>query len=191
MGMNEHYSDYVKKNIPHSDVVFEKIGEKDKPLVRIIHQQHIKNNLGALILFLIGFIPLLWFFVRSLFIRLPNVFYDILTLVLIFAALVTLAYFIYDIIGPFKGIRKGIVLASERIQEIKDNKNATYQYVFDIYLPDTDQSLMSYQVSREVFESVNPGDGIVIYKTLRKVKALPDPERKGVMDVSKIKSGVR
>ena len=191
MGMNEHYSDYVKKNIPHSDVVFEKIGEKDKPLVRIIHRQHIKNNLGALILFLIGFIPLLWFFVRSLFIRLPNVFYDILTLVLIFAALVTLAYFIYDIIGPFKGIRKGIVLASERIQEIKDNKNATYQYVFDIYLPETDQSLMSYQVSREVFESVNPGDGIVIYKTLRKVKALPDPERKGVMDVSKIKSGVR
>lgn len=189
--MNEHYSDYVKKNIPHSDVVFGKIGEKDKPLVRIIHRQHIKNNLGALILFMIGFIPLLWFFVRSLFIRLPNVFYDILTLVLIFAALVTLAYFIYDIIGPFKGIRKGIVLASERIQEVKDNKNATYQYVFDIYLTDTDQSLMSYQVSREVFESVNPGDGIVIYKTLRKVKALPDPECKGVMDVSKIKSGVR
>ena len=47
------------------------------------------------------------------------------------------------------------------------------------------------QASSRGVESVNPGDGIVIYKTLRKVKALPDPERKGVMDVSKIKSGVR
>lgn len=189
--MNEHYSDYVKKNIPHSDIVFDKIEEKDKALVKTIHGQHIKNNLGTLILFTIGFIPLFWFFARSLFIRLPNVFFDILTLVLIGGALVALGYFIYDVIGPFKGIRKGIVLASERIQEVKDNKNVTYQYVFDIYLPDTDQTLMSYQVSREVFECVNPGDGIVIYKTLRKVKALPDPERKGVMDVSKIKSGVR
>ena len=119
--MNEHYSDYVKKNIPHSDIVFDKIEEKDKALVKVIHSQHIKNNLGTLILFTIGFIPLFWFFVRSLFIRLPNVFFDILTLALICAALIALAYFIYDVIGPFKGIRKGIVLASERIQEAKDN----------------------------------------------------------------------
>ena len=44
--MNDHYSDYVKKNIPHSDIVFDKIEEKDKALVKIIHGQHIKNNLG-------------------------------------------------------------------------------------------------------------------------------------------------
>ena len=89
-------------------------------------------------------------------------------------------------------IRKGVVLASQRIQEEKDNRNKTYQYVFDIYIEDSDQSLMSYQVDKEVFSSIEPGDGVVLLRARgkKKVKILADPMRRDVMDVSTIKSGV-
>ena len=190
MGMKDHYSDYVKKNVSPSQIVFGKIEENDKELFKRIHKQHIRNNIGLVIVLGISFIAVLLFFIGCLFTRLSSVFYDVLTLILSFAALATLFYNLYDVLGPFRGVRKGVVLSSERIQEHKDNRNASYQYVFDIYLPDTDQSLMSYQVSREVFESVDPGDGIVMFKTMRKIKALADPDSRGIMDVSKIKSGV-
>ena len=189
--MNEHYSDYVKKNISPSDIVFEDVGEQDKELIKRIHKNHIRTNRGLLILMMIAFAVIFTFFVASVINRASTLFIDIFTIVVSFAISAALFYHIYDILGPIKKIRKGIILSSERIQEIKDNRNATYQYVFDIFLPDTDQTLMSYQVDREVFERVDPGDGIVIIKTLRKkLKVLADPSREGIMDVSKIKSGV-
>lgn len=189
--MNEHYSDYVKKNISPSDIVFEKVEGKDTALIKEIHKKHIRTNRGLLILLFIAFAAIFAFFVFSLIYRASTVFIDVFTLAVSFAILAGLFYYIYEILGPIRKIRKGIVLASDRIQEIKDNRNATYQYVFDIFLPDTDQTLMSYQVDREVFEDVDPGDGIVIIKTIRKkIKVLADPEREGIMDVSKIKSGV-
>ena len=59
-----------------------------------------------------------------------------------------------------------------------------------IYLEDRDETLMSYSVSKVVFASVEPGDGVAVVKVGKKVMVLEDPERKGVMDVSKIKSGI-
>lgn len=51
---------------------------------------------------------------------------------------------------------------------------------------------MSYQVDKEVFSSIEPGDGVVLLKARgkKKVKILADPKRRDVMDVSTIKSGV-
>ena len=97
---------------------------------------------------------------------------------------------IYDLIGGYKGILRGVVLASQRVQEQKDNRNYTYQYVFDIYFEEKEQTLMSYAVSKEVFEVVNPGDGVILVKVGGKIKVLEDLDRKGVMDVSNIKSGI-
>ena len=49
---------------------------------------------------------------------------------------------------------------------------------------------MSFVVSQEVFSQVEPGDGVLVVKPGRKVKVMLDPERKAVMDVSNIKSGI-
>ena len=185
-----HYSDYVKMNTSPSNIVLNKVEDNDKDLIRQVRKQHIKNNLVMLIASGIGFSVALWFFIRSLINRASTVFVDVFTLAVLLAVMITLFYFIFDVLGPFRGFRKGIVLSSDRIGEEKDNRNRTYQYVFDIYLEESEQTLMSYQVSKEVFEAINPGDGIVLFKTIRKLKALPDPSRKCVMDVSKIKSGI-
>ena len=61
---------------------------------------------------------------------------------------------------------------------------------FDIYMEDKDESLMSFSVSPEVFKEVEPGDGVLVVKAGRKVRVMPDPDRKAVMDVSRIRSGV-
>ena len=100
------------------------------------------------------------------------------------------AYFIYDIIRGFRGIRKGVILSSSRLQEEKDNRNKTYQYVADIYMEDIDRSLISYPITQEVFQEVKPGDGIVILKARKAVKVLPDPQRVGAVDVKDMKSNV-
>ena len=89
-----------------------------------------------------------------------------------------------------KGIRKGVVLAASREQENKDGRNTSYQFVFDIYMEDKDETLMSFVVSQEVFSQVEPGDGVLVVKAGRKVKVMQDPERKAVMDVRNIKSGI-
>ena len=185
-----HYQDYVKMNVSPSSVVLNKIEEADKDLITQVRKQHIKNNLVLLIVLGIGFVGVLCLFIWSLAFRSSSLFADVFTIALALAALIAISYYGFDVLGPFKGVRRGVVLTADRIGEAKDNRNRTYQYVFDIYLEDSEQTLMSYQVSKEVFQAVNPGDGVVLFKTLKKLKALPDPTRKSVMDVSKIKSGI-
>ena len=60
----------------------------------------------------------------------------------------------------------------------------------DIYLEDKDETLMSYSINQDVFASVEPGDGVAVVKVGKKVLVLEDPDRKGVMDVSNIRSGI-
>jgi hypothetical protein len=63
--------------------------------------------------------------------------------------------------------------------------------VFDIYFEDRDETLMSYTVDKEVSSAVEPGDGVIIARCGRRIKVFEDPDRKGVMDVSRIRSGIR
>lgn len=188
--MNAHYSDYVSKAVPASDIVFEKIKPEHKALLKDVRKEHIRANLWFLIAMFVMFIVCGWGFFRSVTTPIEEPFQDIVAMLVFLVGFVLAAYWIHDVFAGFKGIRKGVVLASSRLQEEKDNRNKTYQYVFDIYIEDTDQTLMSYQVDKEVFSDINPGDGVVLLKTRFKIKILADPERIGVMDVSKIKSGV-
>lgn len=185
-----HYQDYVKMNVSPSSVVLNKIEDKDKDLISRVRKTHIKTNLVMIVVLGICFVAALCFFIWSLVFRSPSVFADVFTTALALVALLAISYYAFDVLGPFKGFRRGVVLTEDRIGEAKDNRNRTYQYVFDIYLEDSEQTLMSYQVSKEVFQAINPGDGVILFKTFKKLKTLPDPTRKNVMDVSKIKSGI-
>lgn len=189
--MNAHYSDYVSKATPVSDIVFDKIKAEDKELLKDVKKEHIRANIWFLVAMFAIFLFCSWGLVSSAIQGIENPFQDIATLIGFAFGFLLSGYWIYDVFSGFKGIRKGVVLASSRLQEEKDNRNKTYQYVFDIYLEDTDQTLMSYQVDQEVFSDIQPGDGVVLLKTRFKIKILADPSRQGVMDVSKIKSGVR
>ena len=104
-----------------------------------------------------------WGIISSITAGFSNLFTDIFTLAGFGVGFLVSGYWVYDILSGYQLIRKGVVLASQRIQEEKDNRNKTYQYVFDIYLEDSDQSLMSYQVDKEVFSSIEPGDGVVLH----------------------------
>lgn len=188
--MNNHYSDYLKKSVPVQELSFEEIGSDDKTLLKLVKKIHIKTNLFFLVTLSVGFLLCAGAFVN--FLRVPA--YDtteqVVTLCATGIGMLVTGYFIYTILGAFKGFRKGVVLAASRLQAVKDNRNKTYQYVFDIYMEDKDETLMSFSVNKEAFESARPGDGVILLKVGRKVKILADPERKGVMDVSLVKSGL-
>ncbi len=188
--MNAHYSDYVSKAAPLSDIVFDKIKAEDKDLLKDVKKEHIRANKWFLVAMFVIFLFCCWGIISSIIAGIDKPFQDITALVAFILGFLLSGYWIHDVFAGFRGIRKGVVLASSRLQEEKDNRNKTYQYVFDIYLEDTDQTLMSYQVDQEVFTDIQPGDGVVLLKTRFKVKILADPSRQGVMDVSKIKSGV-
>ena len=187
-----HYEDYLKKNVPITDVVFNRITEQDKDVVKEVRSEHIRKNKGFLAVTGIGVIFCTWGIISSFVAGFSNPASDLFTLAAFVAGFLVCGYWVYDILSGYQLIRKGVVLAANRIQEEKDNRNRTYQYVFDIYLEDSDQSLMSYQVDKEVFSSLEPGDGVVLLKAMgkKKVKILADPKRREVMDVSTIKSGV-
>jgi len=188
--MNDHYSDYLKKSVPVKDLVFNKVQDNDKELIKQVKKEHIRSNTGFLVLLSIGFIACATVFITFLTTPYDNLFYHIFSLVIFGSGTLFTGDLIYTILGSVKGIRRGVVLTASRVQEVKDNRNYTYQYVFDIYMEDRDETIMSYSVGQEVFTEVQPGDGVVIVKVGRKIKVMNDPERKGVMDVSKIKSGV-
>lgn len=188
--MNDHYSDYLKKNISINDLEFNKVQESDKDALKKVRMIHIKRNAGFLVVMVIAFVLSIWYFVNFLIIPPDNIVYQIVVLSFLGLGAVVSAGFIYNILGVVKGIRRGVVLAASRIQEVKDNRNRTYQYVLDIFFEDTDQTLMSYGVDQEVFSVVQPGDGIIVVKIGRKAKVMYDPDRKGIMDVSNIKSGL-
>lgn len=188
--MANHYSDYKKMNVPVSDLVFDDIKDTDKELLSRIKKQRIKASIAFLILMIFAFTGCIFLFVVSLLTPSDNLVFKIIALVVIGAGAIITGKQIYDLIGGYKGILRGVVLASQRVQEQKDNRNYTYQYVFDIYFEEKEQTLMSYAVSKEVFEVVNPGDGVILVKVGGKIKVLEDLDRKGVMDVSNIKSGI-
>ena len=188
--MANHYSDYMKLNVPVSDLAFDDIKAEDKDLLSRVKKLRIKNNMAFLILMIIAFTGCLFLFGVCMTTPSDSLFYKIIALVVTGAGAVITGKQIFDLIGGYKGILKGVVLASQRVQEQKDNRNYTYQYVLDIYIEDKQQTLMSYAVDKETFERVDPGDGVVLVKVGKKVKVLEDLDRKGVMDVSNIKSGI-
>ncbi len=187
-----HYEDYLEKNVPISSVVFDKVTEQDKGLLKEVRSEHIRKNKGFLALMILFVLFCTWGIITSFTAGFSNPATDIFTLAGFGVGFLVSGYWVYDILSGYQLICKGVVLAANRIQEEKDNRNRTYQYVFDIYLEDSDQSLMSYQVDKEVFSSIEPGDGVVLLKAMgkKKVKILADPKRRDVMDVSTIKSGV-
>lgn len=188
--MNNHYSDYLKKNVSVNDLTFDKISDEDKDLLKRVKKAHIKANMGFLVIFSIGFIACTYFFTAFLIAPSDSLIFKLLSLIILGAGMFGCGMMIYEIIAGIRGIRKGVVLAASREMENREGRNTSYQYIFDIYMEDKDESLMSFPVSPEVFSEVEPGDGVLVVKAGRKVKVMQDPDRKQIMDVSKIKSGV-
>lgn len=188
--MGNHYSDYLKKNVSVKDLVFDEIREKDKALLKRVKKAHIKSNMGFLVIFSIGFIACTYFFTAFLIVPSDSLIFKLLSLIILGAGMAGCGMLVYEIIAGIKGIRKGVVLTASREMENRDGRNSSYQYIFDIYMEDKDESLMSFSVSPEVFKEVEPGDGVLVVKAGRKIRVMPDPDRKAVMDVSRIRSGV-
>ena len=188
--MSRHYSDYQKMAVSVKDLVFDRVQESDKELVRKVKNEHIRMNRGLLILLTIAFIACAWFFVQFLIVPPDIIAFEVMSLVILGAVMIYLGSLFYGIVGGIKGIRKGIVLAASRQQEVKDARNATYQYVVDIFFEDREETLMSYSISKDAFGTISPGDGVVVAKVGRRILVLADPERRGVMDVSNIRSNM-
>lgn len=188
--MSNHYSDYLKKSVPVSALVFDKVQESDKDVIRRVKSAHIKANLVFIILLAVSCVACLWYFIRFCFLPLDNIVYQAVAQSAFGAAVCITGYFLFGFFRSIKEIRRGICLTSTRAQENKEGRNSSYQFVFDIYMEDRDETLMCYTVDREVSSAVQPGDGVIIAKCGKKIKVFEDPDRKQVMDVSKIKSGI-
>lgn len=188
--MADHYSDYLKKAVSVKDLVFDKVSESDKDVIKRIKKEHIKSNMLFIIILSIATLACLWYFINFCFLPNDSFVYQAVTQSCFGAAIVVMGYFIFGFFRGIKEIRRGVVLASSREQENKDGRNSSYQFVMDIYMEDRDEALMSYTVDKEVSQRVQPGDGVIIAKCGRAVKVFEDPDRKGVMDVSRIKSGI-
>ena len=188
--MSNHYSDYLKKSVSVSDLVFDKVQESDKDVIKRVKKAHIKANMLFIVLLGISCVTCLYYVIRFCFLPLDNFVYQAVTQSAFGAAVVITGYFFYGFFRSIKEIRRGVVLASTRSGENPDGRNAAYQFVFDIYMEDRDETLMCYTVDREVSSAVQPGDGVIIAKCGKKIKVFEDPDRKQVMDVSKIKSGI-
>ncbi len=188
--MNSHYSDYLKKSVPVDSLTFDKVTENDKELIRNVRKAHIRANRGLLVVAIIAFLACTGFCISFLLTPFDSLVYQIVSLLACGGGAFGTGNIIYHMIGGIRGIRRGVILTATRVQEVKDNRNATYQYVVDIYLEDKDETLMSYSIYQDVFASVEPGDGVAVVKVGKKVLVLEDPDRKGVMDVSNIRSGI-
>ena len=188
--MSNHYSDYQKKAVSVDSLTFDAIKEEDKELVKKVRNARVKTHMGFIILMGILFLVCAFLLVNSIIAPISNIYAEIASFPLFIGGMFITGRMIFSFLGGCKGVRKGVVLASDRLKEFSEKRNATFQYVFDIYMEDKDETLMSYSVIPEVFEAVHPGDGVLIVKVGRKVQVLEDPERKGVMDVSTIKSGI-
>ena len=189
--MADHYSDYLKKSVSVSDLVFDKVQESDKDVIKRIRKAHIRSNIVYIILLSIAFLACSWYFVNFCLLPVDNIVYEVISLGLFGAAIFITGYIIFGYFRSIKEIRRGVVLASSREQENRDGRNTSYQFVFDIYFEDRDETLMSYTVDKEVSSSVQPGDGVILTRFGRSIKVYEDPDRKGVMDVSRIRSGIR
>ena len=188
--MADHYSDYLKKAVSVSDLVFDKVQESDKEVIKKIRKNHIKKNMVYIILLGIALLACSWYFVNFCFLPVDSIVYEVISLGAFGAAIIITGSIIIGYFRGIKEIRRGVCLASSREQENKEGRNTSYQFVFDIYMEDRDETLMSYTVDKEVSSVVQPGDGVIIAKCGKKIKVFEDPERKGVMDVSRIRSGL-
>ena len=137
--MNSHYSDYLKKSVPADSLIFDKVTENDRELIKSVRKAHINANKGFLALLIFAFIVCAGFFICFLMTPFDSIVYEVVTLAVTGSGAFGSGSAIYNIIGGIKGIRRGVVLTAERIGEMKDNRNATYQYVLDIYLEDRDE----------------------------------------------------
>ena len=191
--MKDHYSDYQKKSVSADSLTFDKIGDKDSELISRVRKDNIRRNIGFLILLLIVLLGMTWALLSVIIshintIAVPHSGSSVFqTITVCFQGCVILVciYFLRELIGFYNGIRKGVVLTSSRI-----NDGKVYLHVFDIYMEDKDETLMNFTVRKDVFQQVRPGDGVLIVRSGRKIKVLPDPDRRGVMDVSNIRSGI-
>lgn len=188
--MSNHYSDYQKKAVSVDELTFDAISEDDKALIKKVRNARIKSHLGFVIIMCLIFFVCAFLLVNSIIAPLSNIYSEIASFPLFIGGMIISGRIILSFLGGCKGIRKGVVLTADRLKEFSEKRNATFQYVFDIYMEDKDQTLMSYSVLPEVFEAVHPGDGVLVAKVGGKIQVLEDPERKGVMDVSTIKSGI-
>ena len=187
---NMHYSDFMAKSVPVPEVAFYKPEPEDKGMLKSVRKTHIKKNIGLMIFMIICFLGFLWYFLRALRERVDNLFADVFSVILLFIPLAIATYYVLDVLGPLWRIRKGVVIHSDRVINTRYTGNVTYQYLFDIYLPDSDQTLMSFPVDKEVYGDIDPGDGIILVKNIKKIRAFADPDRIAVMDVSRVRSGV-
>ena len=183
-------SDLIKKSVPISELKFDPIKDDDKALVRTVRKNHITSNIGYLVILFIMFALCGWFLIRSIIYPASTLIIHIGSLLGLFIGTAIPGYFIYGILRGYRGIRKGIILSTSRLQEEKDNRNKTYQYVADIYMEDIDRSLISYPITQDVYQEINPGDGVVLLKAQKSVVILPDPQRVGAVDVKDVKSSV-
>lgn len=190
MFMSSHYSDYQKKAVSVDSLTFGEISESDKELLKKVRGASVKSHLGFIILIGLIFAVCAFLLLNSIIAPISNIYAEIASFPLFIGGMFLSGRILYNYLGGCKGLCKGVVINADRLKEFSEKRNATFQYVFDIYLEDKDQTLMSYSVLPEVFEAVGPGDGVLVVKVGRKIQVLEDPDRKGVMDVSNIKSGI-
>ena len=182
-----HYEDYRKKAISVESLTFDPVQESDKDVIKRVKKAHVRANKLFIILLGISCVTCLYYFIRFCFLPLDSFVYQAVTQSAFGAAVVITGYFFYGFFRSIKEIRRGVVLSSTRSGENLEGRNASYQFVFDIYLEDRDETLMSYTVDKEVSSSAQPGDGVIIAKCGTKIKVFADPDRKQVMDVSHYK----
>ena len=188
--MNRHYSDYQKKCVSIKDLTFDPVQDSDKDVLTRVVKAHARTNFVFIVLLSAGFCACAYYLISFLFIRTSMIFFEILGVLLPGAGAAFCGYYLYGFFGGITGIRRGVILTASRISERVDGRFAPLPYVVDIYMEDRDQTLMSYVVDRETFSQAAPGDGVIIAKIGRRIKVFADPDRKKVMDVSNIKSGI-
>ena len=118
--MADHYSDYLKKAVSVSDLVFDKVQESDKEVIKKIRKDHIKSNMVYIILLAIACLACLWYFVNFCFLPVDSIVYEVISLGAFGAAIIITGSIIIGYFRGIKEIRRGVCLASSREQENKE-----------------------------------------------------------------------
>ena len=106
--MNRHYSDYQKMSVSVNDLVFDKIQESDKELLKKVKKANIRANMLFLVVLAIAFVACAWFFVHFLIIPSDSIFYQIVSLLVLGFGMFMSGKLFYGLIAGIKGIRKGV-----------------------------------------------------------------------------------
>lgn len=104
--MADHYSDYLKKSVSVSDLVFDKVQESDKDVIRRIRKAHIRSNIVYIILLSIAFLACSWYFVNFCLLPVDNIVYEVISLGLFGAAIFITGYIIFGYFRSIKEIRR-------------------------------------------------------------------------------------